>query len=154
TARGSVCRVSFLVMVARRNALTRILSARMRALLSLVGSSVLRPVALLGADGFTIPVLVLSVALVVVDAGPRAGYLTALAVGVAGTMLHLTSGNGLSMGLMNALPIVVLLCFGVALGSALRAYHEAHARDLRTISERDRVLARLEEAISRLRRTA
>src|SRR5699024_10828939 len=51
-------------------------------------------------------------------------------------------------------PIVVLLCFGVALGSALRAYHEAHARDLRTISERDRVLARLEEAISRLRRTA
>src|SRR5699024_263077 len=84
------------------------------------------------------------VALVVVDAGPRAGYLTALAVGVAGTMLHLTSGNGLSMGLMNALPIVVLLCFGVALGSALRAYHEAHARDLRTISERDRVLARLE----------
>lgn len=129
-------------------------SPRGRALLSLLVSLVLLPVALLGAVGFTIPVLLLAVALVVVDSGRRAGYLAALVVGLAGTVLHLTSGNGLAGGLMNALPIVVLLCFGVALGSALRASQDAHDRDQRTIAERDRALDRLEEAISRLRRTS
>src|SRR5699024_10291868 len=129
-------------------------SMRGRALLSLIVTAVLLPVALLGAVGFTIPVLLLAVALVVVDTGPRAGYLTALTIGAAGTVLHLTSGNGLVVGVVNGLPVVVLLCFGVALGSALRAYQEAHARDQRTIAERDRALARLEEANSRLRRTA
>lgn len=133
---------------------TRRRSAQGRAMLSLIVSVVLLPVALLGAVGFTIPVLLLAVALVVVDCGRRAGYFTALAVGVAGAMLHLTSGNGLMIGVVNGLPVVVLLCFGVALGSALRAYQEAHARDRSTISQRDRALARLEEAISRLRSTA
>lgn len=118
-------------------------SMRGRALLSLIVTAVLLPVALLGAVGFTIPVLLLAVALVVVDTGPRAGYLTALTIGAAGTVLHLTSGNGLVVGVVNGLPVVVLLCFGVALGSALRAYQEAHARDQRTIAERDRALARL-----------
>src|SRR5699024_7146728 len=127
---------------------------RGRALLFLIVTPVLLPVALVGAVGFSLPVLLLAVALVVVGTGPRVGYLTALTIGAAGTVLHLTSGNGLVVGVVNGLPVVVLLCFGVALGSALRAYQEAHARDQRTIAERDRALARLEEANSRLRRTA
>lgn len=49
---------------------------------------------------------------------------------------------------------MVLLCFGVALGSALRSYQQAHARDQQELAERDEAMARLEEAITRLRRTA
>lgn len=127
---------------------------RGRAALSMTVAAALIPVAVLGAVGFTIPVLLLAVALVVVDSGPRTGYVAALTVGIAGTMLHVNSGNGIVVGLVNALPVMVLLCFGVALGSALRAYHRAHAGDQRTIAERDQALARLEEAISRLRRTS
>src|SRR5699024_7121588 len=123
-----------------------------RALLSLAVAGVLLPVSLLGAVGFTIPVLLTGVALVVVDVGRKAGLQTAVVVGIGGTILHLTSGNSVLVGLSNALPVVVLLGFGIALGSALRAYEDAHADDLRTIAQRDRALDRLQEAMERLRR--
>lgn len=146
---GAIPVVSALWVVRARQS-----TERGRAALSVTVAAALIPVAVLGAVGFTIPVLLLSVALVVVDSGSRAGYVAALAVGIAGTMLHVNSGNGVVVGLVNALPVMVLLCFGVALGSSLRAYHHAHAGDQRAIAERDQALARLEEAVSRLRRTS
>lgn len=129
-------------------------SPKRQGVLSVTVAAVLIPVAVLGTVGFTIPVLLLAVALVVVDRGRRAGYIAALAVGVAGTILHVNSGNGVAVGLVNALPVMVLLCFGVALGSALRAYQQAHAGDQQALAERDEALTRLEEAVTRLRRTA
>lgn len=132
----------------------RVRTTRTRALLTVAVGVLLIPVAVMGAVGFTIPVLLTSVALIVVDVGRTAGVLTVLAVGAAGVALHVSSGNGLLVGLSNSLPVVVLLCFGIALGSALTAYEQAHARDRRTIAERDRALAQLEDAIAQLRRTA
>src|SRR5690625_5587094 len=90
----------------------------------------------------------------VVDVGSATGLLTTLAVGAAVVILHVSSGNGLLVGLVNSLPVVVLLGVGIALGSALNAYEQAHARDRRTIAERDQALAQLEEAITQLRHTA
>lgn len=133
---------------------SRIGSRRGRALLSSLVALVLIPVAVLGAVGFTIPVLLTAVALVVVDSGRGWGVIAALTVAAAGTALHVRSGNGLVTGLTNSVPVMVLLGFGIALGSALRAYEDAHARDRRTIAERDDALRRLEEAIARLRRTS
>ncbi|MDN5655784.1 MAG: sensor histidine kinase, partial [Kocuria sp.] len=98
--------------------------------------------------------LLTAVALMVVDSGRSWGIATALVVAVAGTALHLRSGNGLLTGIANSVPVMVLLGFGIALGSALRAYEDAHARDRRTIEQRDDALQRLEEAITRLRRTS
>ncbi|HLS25707.1 MAG TPA: histidine kinase [Beutenbergiaceae bacterium] len=128
-------------------------SGRGRAVLSTAAGVALLPVALSGAVGFTIPALLLAVALIVVDSGKQAGFIAAGIVAVAGTLLHLNVGNGLVVGLANALPVMVLLCFGIALGAALRAYQQAHARDQQTITERDEALAQLQEAITRLRRT-
>lgn len=131
-----------------------IASGRGRAVVSALVALALIPVAVLGSVGFTIPVLLTAVALMVVDSGRIWGYATALVVAVAGTALHLRSGNGLLTGVANSVPVMVLLGFGIALGSALRAYEDAHARDRRTIDERDDALHRLEEAITRLRRTS
>lgn len=132
----------------------RIGSRRGRAVVSGLVALVLIPVAVLGSVGFTIPVLLTAVALMVVDSGRGWGLATALVVAVAGTALHLRSGNGLLTGVVNSVPVMVLLGFGIALGSALRAYEDAHARDRRTIEQRDDALQRLEEAITRLRRTS
>ncbi len=129
-------------------------SERGRTWLSIAAGTVLLPVVLMGSVGFTIPVLLLAVALVVMDAGKRAGYVAAGIVVVLGTLLHLNGGNGLVIGLANALPVVVLLGFGIVLGAALRAYQQAHARDQQTIAERDRALAQLQEAITQVRHTA
>lgn len=129
-------------------------SARTRAVLSAVVAVLLVPVAVQGSLGFTLPVVLVGVALIVVDLGRRAGWIAAAAVTLAAAALHLISGSGLLVALVNSLPVAVLLGFGIALGSALRAYEAAHADDLRLIAERDEALARLEEAIRQMRRTA
>jgi signal transduction histidine kinase len=129
-------------------------TARARASLSVIVAVLLLPVAVLGSLGFTLPVVLVAVALIVVDIGRRAGWIVAVAVALAGAALHLTSGSGLLVALINSLPVTVLLGFGIALGSALRAYEAAHDADRRLIAERDEALARLEEAIQQMRRTA
>ncbi|MGP9537698.1 sensor histidine kinase [Brachybacterium sp. AOP43-C2-M15] len=128
-------------------------SGRARAALSGAVGLVVIPVAVSGTVGFTSPVLLLAVALVVIDIGRAPGWGAATVITAVGALLHLMSGHGALVALSNALPVAVLLAFGIALGSALRAYEEAHADDVRTIAERDRALARLETAMVRLRRT-
>lgn len=147
---GSAIPVVASLWVAR----SRVGTARGRAVLTVLVAIVLIPVAVFGSVGFTIPVLLTAVALMVVDVGRATGLLTTLAVGAAVVILHVSSGNGLLVGLVNSLPVVVLLGVGIALGSALNAYEQAHARDRRTIAERDQALAQLEEAITQLRHTA
>lgn len=129
-------------------------TARARAVLSVAVAVLLLPVAIQGSLGFTLPVLLVGVALIVVDLGRRAGWIVAVIAALAGFALHLTSGSELVVALINSLPVVVLLGFGIALGSALRAYEAAHADDLRLIAERDEAVERLEEAIQQMRRTA
>ena len=132
----------------------RTASPRRRAQFSILAIIVLFPVILPGSLGFHVPALLLAVALLVVDVGRRAASLAVLALTLAVIGLHLGAGLGWLPGLLNAVPVLVLLGFGIALGSALRAYEEALARDRRTIAERDSALARLEDALVRLRRSA
>ncbi|MBM7499770.1 signal transduction histidine kinase [Brachybacterium muris] len=129
-------------------------TARRRAILSAAVAIGLIPVAVSGSVGFTIPVLVLGVALLVVDVGRSAGAVAAAAVVITGTVLHGIGETGWVVGLLNSVPIAILLGFGIALGELFRAYHQAHHRDLRAIAERDEALDRLESALARLRRTA
>src|SRR5699024_10715992 len=134
---GSAIPVVALLWVAR----SRVGTARGRAVLTVLVAIVLIPVAVFGSMGFTIPVLLTAVALMVVDVGRATGLLTTLAVGAAVVILRVSSDSG-------------LLGVGIALDSALNAYEQAHARDRRTIAERDQALAQLEEAITQLRHTA
>lgn len=129
-------------------------TTRRRAVLSAAVAAGLIPVAVTGSAGFTIPVLVLGVALLVLDIGRLAGVLGAAAVLITGTVLHGIGDTGWLVGLLNSVPIAILLGFGIALGELWRAYHQAHHRDLRTIAERDQALRRLESALARLRRSA
>jgi hypothetical protein len=93
---------------------SRARSWRARATASMVVALLLLPVAMLGALGFTIPVLLLAVALVVTDIGLRTGFAAAVTAGAVATVLHLTSGNGVFIGVMNALPVVVPAASGSA----------------------------------------
>lgn len=129
-------------------------SPRTRALLSVVVAVALLPVSLLGTVGLSYAVLLVAVALLVVDLGRRTGLVAIGVMLLAGVLLHTLGGAGPVPGLLNSLPVAVLLCVGVALGSALAAYEEAHARDLRLVADRDRAVQRLAEALDRLRRTS
>lgn len=61
----------------------RVRTASSRAVLTAAVGVVLIPVAVFGTVGFTIPVLLTAVALMVVDVGRAAGVVTVLAVGAA-----------------------------------------------------------------------
>src|SRR5699024_12778670 len=98
---------------------SRVGTARGRAGLAVLAAIVLVPVALFGSVGFTIPVLLTAVALMVVDVGRATGLLTTLAVGAAVVILHVRSGNGLLVGLVYSLPVVVMLDVVIALVRAL-----------------------------------
>lgn len=115
----------------------RTASARMRAGLSVAVVLLATPVAVVGRVGFTIPVLLLAVALVVLDISLRAGLIAMAWISGVGLSLH-TLGHedlrtGFGMGLMNTIPVAVLLCFGVVLGATLRAYEERLAVDAQRI---------------------
>lgn len=105
------------------------------------------PVTMLGSVGFTIPALLLVVALAAVDLGTPAAVVAAVAIMLPGLVLQLLSGHGWLTALVNVLPVLVMLGFGVLLGAALCAYR-MH------LSQRDRALAEAHEAAEALRRAA
>lgn len=109
-------------------------------------------VTLLGNFAFVLPLLLLVVALAVLDLSIRAGVLVSLWLPGALLGILLVSGAPLAAALVNSLPVVVLMGFGLVLGASLRAYEQAHARDLRMLRERDDAVTQLREAMEKLRR--
>ena len=90
---------------------------------------------------FTIPVLLLVVAFAVVDVSLRAGVHATIWISCVGFALHvfgsLTSWNaflaGATQGLINVVPVAVLLCFGIALGLSLRSFEKRRHDDQKVI---------------------
>lgn len=103
-----------------------------RAAVSILAIVLVAPVALVGTVGFSAPLLILAVALVVLDVSVRAGLAAMAGISLAGLAL-LMLGSGFVESLREAAPLAVLLLFGVALGAALRSYEERQARDSRAI---------------------
>lgn len=99
------------------------------------------PVAVFGTLDFTIPVLLLVVAFAVVDVSLRAGVHATIWISCVGFALHvfgsLTSWNaflaGATQGLINVVPVAVLLCFGIALGLSLRSFEKRRHDDQKVI---------------------
>ncbi|MBU8579773.1 sensor histidine kinase [Brevibacterium luteolum] len=99
------------------------------------------PIAVFGTLGFTIPVLLLVVAFAVVDVSLRAGVHATIWISCVGFALHLfgslTSWNavlaGATRGLINVVPVAVLLCFGIALGLSLRSFEKRRHDDQKVI---------------------
>jgi len=122
---------------------------RFRRLLAPVAFVVAAPVVFAGSLGFSIPVLLLVIALLVVDVSLRSAVVGSVILTVIGLALHLPDWvNALS----NGLAIGVLLCVGIVLGMALGAYDDALASARRTLAERDRVTDELRDSLERLRR--
>lgn len=111
----------------------RLRTPRSRAVLSVVVVLLVTPVAVFGRIGFTVPVLLLAVALVVLDVSVRAGIAATVWIGALGIALHVASWGdlrtGLGIGLLNSVPVMVLLCFGIVLGWTLGAYELQLRRD-------------------------
>lgn len=112
------------------------------------------PVIVLGNLSFTLPLVMMIVALAVLDRPILTGVLLSMLHPVVVVVLHLVYASGIVAALLNASALVALMGFGVLLGAALRAYEQAHARDLRMIGERDRAAAHLRDAMEKLRRTS
>lgn len=99
------------------------------------------PVAVFGTLGFTIPVLLLIVAFAVVDVSLRAGVHATILISSIGFALLVSDscesweafGRAAVQALINVVPVVVLLCFGVTLGLALRGFEERRHSDKRVI---------------------
>lgn len=112
------------------------------------------PVAVFGTLGLTIPVLLLVVAFAVVDVSPRAGFHATVWISGVGLVLLLSGGVGswgafaaaLVQAVVNVVPVLVLLGFGIALGLALRGYEQRRDADLRAI-ERWRHAAEMEKEL-------
>lgn len=99
------------------------------------------PIAVFGTLDFTIPVLLLVVAFAVVDVPLRAGVHATIWISCVGFALHvfgsMTSWNavlaGAAQGLINVVPLAVLLCFGIALGLSLRSFEMRRHDDQKVI---------------------
>lgn len=100
------------------------------------------PIAVFGTLNFTIPVLLLIVAFAVVDVSLRAGVHAVVWISCVGFALHvsgsLTSWGsfpaGATQGLINVIPVAVLLCFGIALGLSLRSFEKRRRDDQKVIN--------------------
>ncbi|MDO5661286.1 MAG: sensor histidine kinase [Brachybacterium sp.] len=114
----------------------------------------LTPAVVLGSIGFTIPVLLLAVALLVLDISPTAGIAALLWYPTVGATLHVLDGNGLMIALVNSVPVAVLLMFGLVLGMLWRGYEVRRAADRQLLAERDSALDELRQTMQRLRRAA
>lgn len=138
----------------------RLRSPRGRLIAGVLVVVALLPLLMIGRltdAGFMIPALLVAFALVVLDGGLCAAIVLAALTCLAGIGLHLSARPsllGLVIGVFNAVPVSVLLLIGVVLGAALTAYERGRIRDVRTIAERDHAVARLEETMERLRRSA
>ena len=112
------------------------------------------PVAVFGTLGFTIPVLLLIVAFAVVDVSPKAGLQAMIWISGAGFILLIsdnlssweTLGNGIVQALINVVPVAVLLCFGIALGLALRSFEQRREAD-RDVIDRLRHTSEIEKEL-------
>ncbi|WP_058235039.1 sensor histidine kinase [Devriesea agamarum] len=112
------------------------------------------PVAVFGTLGFTIPVLLLVVAFAVIDVSPKAGVYATIWISGAGFALHMCDGLGswqafrhaVMQALINVVPFAVMLCFGIALGLALRRYEQRRATDQKVI-DRLRHAAEIEKEL-------
>lgn len=122
----------------------RLASARGRAAVSLLALVLSTPIALLGSIGFTVLVLLLVVALVVLDTSVAAGLLAVGGMMLIGLVLFVLAPGpfwpSLADGLANSVPMGMLLGFGVALGAAWRGYEHR--------------LAEKQQLVQRLRRAA
>lgn len=116
--------------------------------LTIVSILLVTPVAVFGTLGFTIPILLLAVAFAVVDVSVRAGLLATVWISSVGFVLLVSGGLGswgsfLSaalQGLVNVVPVAVLLWFGVVLGVVSRGFEQRRNAD--------------QEVIERLRHTS
>ncbi|WP_146084456.1 sensor histidine kinase [Rathayibacter sp. AY1C1] len=99
------------------------------------------PVVVFGRLDFTIPVLLLVVAFAVVDVSLRAGAHAMIWIASVGLALHVGGavGSGRALlsgvldGLLNVVPVAVLMCFGIALGLSLRGFESERSADQRVI---------------------
>lgn len=99
------------------------------------------PIAVFGTLNFTIPVLLLVVAFAVVDVSFKAGVHATIWISCVGFALHVAGGlaswnaflAGAIQGLINVVPVTVLLCFGIALGLSLRSFEERWHDDQKVI---------------------
>lgn len=112
------------------------------------------PVAVFGTLNFTIPVLLLTVALAIVDVSLRAGIHATIWILCAGFILlisnNLSSWNSFLAAtlhaLLNIIPTAILLGFGIALGLSLRSFEQRRKADqlvikrLRHVSEMEKEL--------------
>ncbi|QPL04768.1 MULTISPECIES: sensor histidine kinase [Actinomyces] len=100
------------------------------------------PIAVFGTLNFTIPVLLLIVAFAVVDVSLRAGIHAAAWILCVGFALHVADNltswgaffTGVIQGLINVVPVAVLLCFGIALGLSLRSFEKRRRDDQKVIN--------------------
>lgn len=107
------------------------------------------PVVVFGRLDFTIPVLLLVVAFAVVDVSLRAGAHAMIWIASVGLALHVGGavGSGRTLlsgaldGVLNVVPVAVLMCFGIALGLSLRGFESERSADQRVIRRLHRASA-------------
>lgn len=133
---------------------SRAVSRTARSRCSMVAMVASLSLVAIGSIGLGIPTLVLCLALLVLDASPRAGLIAAAVPIALGLLAHLVNGAHTASTITDVLFLTVLLAFGLALGMSWRAFQERSDLDHQLLAERDEANRRLEAAMDRLRRAA
>lgn len=117
----------------------RLGAGRGRAACSVVVLLLVAGPAQLGTIGFSVPVLVVAAALLVVDIGARASLVGDVFVSAL-PVLSLALGRSWAQTLPDVLSFMALMSVGTALGVVLSGYDVALAAQRRAIAERDAAL--------------
>ena len=117
----------------------RLGAGRGRAACSVVVLLLVAGPAQLGTIGFSVPVLVVAAALLVVDIGARASLVGDVFVSAL-PVLSLALGRSWAQTLSDVLSFMALMSVGTALGVVLSGYDVALAAQRRAIAERDAAL--------------
>ena len=120
----------------------RLGAGRGRAACSVVVLLLVAGPAQLGTIGFSVPVLVVAAALLVVDIGARASLVGDVFVSAL-PVLSLALGRSWAQTLSDVLSLMALMSVGTALGVVLSGYDVALAAQRRAIAERDAALEKL-----------
>ena len=120
----------------------RLGAGRGRAACSVVVLLLVAGPAQLGTIGFSVPVLVVAAALLVVDIGARASLVGDVFVSAL-PVLSLALGRSWAQTLPDVLSFMALMSVGTALGVVLSGYDVALAAQRRAIAERDAALEKL-----------
>ena len=120
----------------------RLGAGRGRAACSVVVLLLVAGPAQLGTIGFSVPVLVVAAALLVVDIGARASLVGDVFVSAL-PVLSLALGRSWAQTLSDVLSFMALMSVGTALGVVLSGYDVALAAQRRAIAERDAALEKL-----------